>query len=192
MPFSLGFWAAAGAGAAGGTDMELISTTILSTTASSITFSSIASTYKHLQLRYALRTNGASTGADPLWIQANGVSTSVYSWHELEGAGSAVGSTGSSTQSQMTVGNNGGVPRNSNASGIFSAGIITIADYANTSKYKTFRTQGGLHIPSSTTSVFLNSGLYQQTTAISSLTITNGGFYSFIAGSRVSLYGIKG
>jgi hypothetical protein len=192
MPFSLGFWATAGAGGGAVGDIELISSTILTGTQTSITFSSIPSTYRHLQVRYTMRSALASTGCDQLYFRFNGISSSVYSWHELEGAGSAVGSTGAATQPQMVVGNNGGVPRNSNTAGIFSAGVVNILDYAQTSKFKTMRTLAGVHIPSNTTSVYMDSGLYQQTTAISSLTITDSNGAGFVSGTRVSLYGIKG
>lgn len=192
MPFSLGFWAAAGAGGGAAGAFEQISTTILSSTQTTVTFSSIPSTYKHLEIRYTMRTALASTSTSSLYMTFNGISSSVYSWHELVAQGAAVASTNGATQPQMVIGNGVGAPRDSNPAGIFGAAITQVLDYADVNKFTTIRTLSGVHIPSSRTGIGLTSGLYQQTNAVSSISITDSNGAGFVAGSRFSLYGIKG
>jgi hypothetical protein len=71
----------------------------------------------------------------------------------------------------------------------FGAGVIDILDYSSTTKNKTVRAIYG--VSDATPGVNLTSGLYAQTTAISSLTVTTA-TGNFAVGSRASLYGIRG
>jgi hypothetical protein len=191
MPFSLGFWAAAGAGGGGGADAyELISTTLLGSDTTSVTFSSIASTYKHLQLRITTKlATAGGTGGFNLDMRMNGITTSSYSYHNLLGNGSSVSAGNGASQSSMRFAR--AIPSASHASGVYSATVIDILDYANTNKYKTVRTLSG-YVGSSFGAV-LGSGMLQDTSAISSITFLDVDYSTgFKSGSRFSLYGIKG
>lgn len=188
MPFSLGFWAAAGAGGGGGGAMELISTTLLSSSTSEITLSLIPGTYRHLQLRFTLRGDTAFTGYTNLDFRLNGDSSSIYSYHSLYGDGTSVTSNGFGTQPQMR--DPDGTVMGGNTSGAFSAGILDLLDYTSTSKNKTIRLFTGSVF--SQYRVKLLSGSYQSTSAITSITLRNPDAYNFVSGSRISLYGIKG
>lgn len=177
MPFSLGFWAAAGAGggAAAGA-YELISTTLGT---SPLTFSSIPSTYKHLQLRIVQRSSGSTQ-----FIRFNGDTGSNYVRHELRGNGTNVTSSASTAQTYIAPGfvvNSGGTP-----SGAHSAFIIDILDYASTTNNKTVRMFGG-GLDDADKYIALNSGLWLSTAAINSIGLT----YA-TSTSRFSLYGVKG
>ena len=106
---------------------------------SSFTFSSIPSTYKHLQIRCLSRR---STGINHVIVlQFNGDTASNYWWHLLEGNGSTVtaSSVSVATNRIQTFWPNPGT----NLSGQFGAGIIDIHDYASTTKNKTVRSFGG-------------------------------------------------
>ena len=183
MGWHWGVLASSGGGAAGA--YELISTTVLSTATASVSFSSIPSTYKHLQIRVAARAdNSAEYGA--LYLRCNGVSTASYSYHELYGTGSGVTSTGNSASTDYPIGWNAGA----NApTGTFSSSVVDILDYASTTKNKTMRTLNGMR-SSSWYRVYLTSGLFINTSALSSISITGNG--NFVTGSRFSLYGVKG
>ena len=74
---------------------ELISTTILSTTATSVTFSSIPSTYKHLQIRYIAR---ATTGGVANFTMTFNGTSSGYSYHGLYGDGASAAALGAASQ----------------------------------------------------------------------------------------------
>jgi len=154
------------------------------TGASTITFSSIPATYKSLQVRMWLQTN-ATTGT--AFLRANGISSSVYSYHLLNGNGATVTVSGLATQTSAILFN---IQDNATSSG--NVYIVDIQDYASTTNYKTIRSFGGIDLNGSG-NVSIKSALYQQTTAISSLTFdasnTGGGFGGT---ATIALYGIKG
>lgn len=184
MPFSLGFWAAAGAGGGGGaTSMELIETVSLSGSSASVTFSSIPSTYTHLQVRITARTDNTSTRY--FWMRLNGDTGSNYAYHSLVGTGSVVTADVGTSTARMFASE----LQNNTISSAYTGLIVDIADYANTNKNKTVRKLWGL--PGSVNRVALSSGVWLSTSAVTSITfLTN--FDNFASGSRFSLYGIKG
>lgn len=179
----LGILSSSGAGGAGA--FELISTQVLTGTASSISFSSIVGTYKHLQLRVTARadTSWDNTAA---YIRFNSDSGSNYAWHRLDGYGSGIGSSGVASQ---TAGVAGYFSDSSSASGIYGVDIVDIYDYASTSKNKTLRSLCG--VVSSAKEIGLRSSLWASTAAITSIYYAPQGG-SWVAGSRFSLYGVKG
>jgi hypothetical protein len=177
-----------GGGAAG--SYELISTTLLSTSTASVSFSSIVGTYKHLQLRVTGRSTTTSGGFYSTIIKTivNSDTGSNYAWHYLSGSGTSVQSGGSTSQSSLLY--TGSIPTSEVTADIFGAAIIDILDYASTSKNKTFRTLSGHH-SSNAKPIQFSSGLWMNTSAITNLTLSSN-LGNFAAGSRFSLYGIKG
>lgn len=165
---------------------ELISSTVLSSSTSSVTFSSIAQTYKHLQVRYTARGD-ASTEKGDLVLLLNGDTGSNYSRHHLQGSGSSVGSYSGTSQSSIVFFDAwAGATATANN---FASGVVDVLDFASSSKYKTTRAFTGF--VGTATRVTMNSGLWMSTTAVSSLQLSpNTG--NFVSGSRFSLYGIKG
>lgn len=188
MPIPLGIWATAGAGAAGTGAYELISTTVLSnSTTPTVEFSSIPSTYKHLQIRSAVR--GWTGTHSTISLRFNGVTSASYSWHGLFGFDG--GSVVAENEINATFISLEGIAGDGSTAGDFGGVVLDILDYTNTSKNKTTRALLG-HRDSTGARVKLASGLFNNTSAISSITLgmANGG--NFITGSRFSLYGIKG
>ncbi len=184
MLIPLGFWAASGAGGGGaGTDFQLISTQVLASSASSVTFSSIPGTFRHLQLRATMRDAFGSGTYDALF-RLNGVSSASYSFHQLQGSGTAVSSAGSGSTTEMYP---VGYPANAITSGVFGAMILDVLDYSQTTKNKTVRALGGVTATSAQL-IGLRSGFYNSTSAVTSLTLLAGGT-GFQIGSRFSLYG---
>jgi hypothetical protein len=150
---------------------------------SSITFSSIPSTYTHLQIR-------ALTGTATYWSNAaymyfNGDTTaSNYNEHALYGSGATASSYYTSTnQSLFYLGKS--------TSG-FDGAIIDILDYTNTSKYTVSRSLFGYDVNGATGYIGLASGLWRNTAAVTSITVTAGGLGDFAQYSQFALYGIKG
>ena len=162
-----------------------IASVTLGSVASSITLSSIPTTYQHLQFRFRIRNTGG--GACDLNLRANGATGSVYSYHYLNGTGAAVSADGGATQDRIY--NDGGSI--SGATGIWSVGVLDLHDYASTSKNKTFRMFFG-YDANGFGRTTLSSGLYQATTAVTSVEFFNNAGYNWDAGSTVALYGIKG
>ena len=189
---ALGIFSAAGAG--GGPapipDYELISTTILGSTQSDLTFSNLgdwSSTYKHLQIRTAIR-GGKSAGDVPLIMRINGVSTTSYWYRIMYGSNStAAVFAGGTPSNEIYFGNP--VPGATSTANNFGVGVIDILDSYSTTKNKTVRGFFGAHPPAP--AVNLASGALFSTASVSSITLypDSGGW---VAGSRFSIYGVKG
>lgn len=163
--------------------LEQISTTILGSTTASVTFSSIPSTYSHLQIRMVGRSaNGSAQGQ--MFLTFNGSATG-YAYHYVGGNGSSAYSGAATAQTAISLNY---APGSTATANTFSPAILDILDYTNTSKNKTIRFLQGQ--ADSSLNISLNSGLWVSTSAITSITISATG--SFVSGSRFSLYGIKG
>ena len=190
MSFGLGFWAAAGAGggAAAG-PYEQIATTILTGTQATISFASIAQTYRHLQIRYSAKSNSTTaSGEGHVRLQGafnSNTTDSNYAIHVLRGVGSSPVLSEAETSSRKGF---GAATRNA---GNFCSAIIDILDYASTSKNTTTRTLWG-YTGSSASQVGIHSLLWNNTAAVTSIDITTEDASLFVAGSRFTLYGIKG
>jgi hypothetical protein len=169
------------------TSFESIATTTVGAGGqATITFSSIPSTYKHLQIRAISRIT-AAIGATDVTMRFNSDSGANYSYHSLYGNGASalsVGGGGEATMYPMsTVGTTAGA-------GTFAVGVTDILDYANTNKFKTVRTLTGVDY-NGAGQVILNSGNWRSSSAVSTITITS---YSntFAQHTQFALYGIKG
>jgi hypothetical protein len=140
-----------------------------------ITFSSIPSTYEHLQVRIMAVTNTTANSATTTFNGTNGRT------HWLTGNGSSVSAAGDATKIFF--------PLTQGSTTAPCVGIMDILDYANTNKYKTTRALEG-YDTNGAGNVSLTSGLWQSTSAINSITITAVG--TFNEYSQFALYGIKG
>ncbi len=152
---------------------------------STVTFSSIPSTYQHLQIRI----NGilASSGQS-IYVRFNGDSTAGnYKNHGLYGDGSSAGASGGGPTSSIYAAVGwilGSVTTYSNVA------IFDIHDYASTTKNKTTRSLNGADNNSTGGSIELSSGLWMNTNAITSIEVYAGANYN--SGTTIALYGIKG
>ena len=164
-------------------------TTVGSGGSSSITFSSIPSTYTHLQIRGIGRTNRSANGDYALVKLNNDSSTSNYTTHYLQGNGSTVAAGGYVQSFAGYLWSRWGAA--SDASNIFGAGILDILDYANTNKYKTGRDTGGLETNTANSQINLESSIWLSTSAVTSITITPGAGTSWNQYSTFALYGVK-
>jgi len=170
---------------------DSIATSTLTSATASVTFSSIPSTYTHLQIRiWGYNTSGSDR---TLYLQFNSDSGSNYRNHYLSGNGSAV------TASSETAATTGILPLNANSSQTgfngdstkASAVIMDILDYKNTNKNTTVRTLGGWDGAGSG-HVYLSSGLWMNTAAITNLYFQLPYSTNFGTGTKFALYGIKG
>ena len=179
--------AQAEAAAAG--DYDLLETTILGSSASSVSFTSLNSTYgsdyKHLQLRMVLSSDRAND-LDETLVTINGDSGSKYASHILEGTGTNVDSRAESSQTNMKLRFTTG----SDTTNSFGAIILDILDPFDTGKNTTLRSLGGLS-GNTRKLLALGSGLYNDTAALNSLEFSPRDGTNWIAASRISLYGIK-
>jgi hypothetical protein len=149
------------------------------TGSSSVTFSSIPSTYQHLQLRIFANDGGGNN----IKLQINGDTGTNYTRHRLSGDGTTAAASGVITQDFISIADNNAV-----SNSYLTAAITDIHDYKSTTKNKTVRTFSG-YDGNGTGYVALYSGLYLSTSAITSLTVSMNSTWS--TGSVISLYGIK-
>lgn len=162
--------------------------TVGSTAQTTITFSSIPQTYKHLQIRAIVKTDTGTTGFDDMWMTFNGRSDGVYSDHRILGNGSAVSAYGVAGETKIFF--NSVAPRPS-YSNTFGLAIIDVLDYQNVNKYKTVRSLNGCDT-NGTGDVILQSGSFQLADAISSVSFALESAHKFVQYSQIALYGIKG
>lgn len=164
---------------------ELISTTVVGSSVSTITFSSIPQTYKHLQLRTSVRSDGY-TGFG--LITFNGDTTNSYSSHFVEAGGSSTYAGNRISQPNIAISN--WIWRTTNG---FNSSVMEITDYSSSSVNKTVRSINGRNsFNDGNPTISLTSGLWRNTQAISSITFAIESSGTFAANSRISLYGIKG
>ena len=186
--FPLGILSAAGAGGvAFESDYELIETQILGSSQASIVFSSLgtySSTYKHLQIRGAVRGALGST-SESFNVRINGDTSSNYTQHGLFGNGSTVGSFASTSQTSAYAGQ---IAASSTTANAYSGFVLDILDAYSTTKNKTHRTLVGT--ASNFNNIALNSGAWLSTASITSITLY-GGNANLAAGTRISIYGVK-
>jgi hypothetical protein len=182
MLIPLGFLAASGAGVVDA--YEHIATAFGTGSSATITFADIPQDYKHLQIRYMGRV--ASSGAR-LYLRMNGVSSSGnYRSHALF----ASSTTNSSVNYTLSTAIDFQRGFDITTSAAFIGGIIEVLDYTSTSKNTTVRgLYGGV---GNVNAVHLQSGVFLNTAAVTSLTITNNAAINITSTSRFSLYGIKG
>jgi len=177
--------------AGGGPAYDLLATTTLSTTANSVTFSSIDSSYKHLQLRITARSNTSNIYNDSLHTKLtfNSDTGSNYNAHYMWANGNNYYSQSEGTPAaNILIRYN--VAVGSNITNGFAPNIIDILDYTNTNKYTTTRSFTGYYGGNSEPRINLSSGMWRNTNAITSIEIF--GNFNYAAGSRFSLYGIGG
>jgi hypothetical protein len=179
----------AGAAAAAGTSYESIATVSVGAGGqSSISFTSIPSTFKHLQIRGIYRDTWGVSGVGEFYIFPNSDTSTSYSFHWIQGNGTSALAVGYSSRSDGMFAGQG--VRSGSLSNTFGTFVVDILDYADTNKYKTLRDLSGADVNGSGI-VVMHSALWQKTTAISSLNITPNGF-GFTQYCHFALYGIKG
>jgi hypothetical protein len=164
---------------------DSIATTTLSSSASSITFSSIPATYTHLQIRgNVLATNDCVVG-----VQFNSDTGANYSSHVLRGDGTTAGVGNEANGSRTYFGYN--YVASGYSASVALAAIVDILDYTNTNKYKTMRALAGIDYNGSG-KIHYESGNWRNTNAITSITLTAFSSQTFNTKTTFALYGIKG
>lgn len=153
-----------------------------------VTFSSIPSTYKHLQIRGLLRST-RSVALDAITLTINGDTSTNYDDHYFQVSGSAIatGFDGTNTTS-FTLYRFPGATATAN---IFGNTIIDFVEYANVNKYKTIKSITGADLNGN--GIFsLGSAAWRSTSAINSITLSPGASSNWATGTQFALYGIKG
>jgi len=177
---------AAAAGAAGAYD--LLETQVLTSNSASVTFTGLGSytDYKHLQIRAVAQANTSGTNILNLNVNLNSDTGFNYAVHRIYGGSSTVQSAANTSRDSLIVWR--ACTRNADG---YAPSVTDILDFSNTNKYTTIRGIAGGYASSEKT-VALSSGVWMNTSAVTSISFTNNGAVDLTAGSRFSLYGIKG
>jgi hypothetical protein len=168
-------------------DFESIATITAGSTVSSIEFTSIPSTYTHLQIRGIVRTTNVGQ-ADEVQIQFNSDTATNYSTHQLAGSGSSATSSAAANNSFMYGVYTTGAAATANT---FGSIVMDILDYKDTNKFKTMRNISGFDQNTSVGYVLMRSGNWRSTSAVTSIKLF-GGASNIAQYSSFALYGIKG
>jgi hypothetical protein len=149
--------------------------------ASSVSFTSIPSTYTHLQVRAVLMTSVADRS---IRVNFNSDTASNYTFHNIQSDGASVSVNNYTAQAYGIIGS---APNSTTFPGIFVADIL---DYADGNKFKTSRSLIGADNNGGTGYAQLWSSLWRSTSTISTITCvpSSGNFNQY---TTFALYGIK-
>ena len=156
---------------------EPIATTTLGSAASSITFSSIASSWTDLRVVLV----GTVAAAGGVAIRFNSDTSSNYSRTVLYGTGSVAGSARDTSQTSFVIAN-----INSSSPSLVTCDVFSYAG----STFKTALGEGSDDRNGSGV-VARAVGLYRSTSAITTITLIESNGANFSTGTTATLYGIK-
>jgi hypothetical protein len=184
-PISLGIFASANQSAAATSFESIATVTVGAGGAANVEFTSIPSTYAHLQIRGIARGTKSNTVAI-MNMKLNSDTGTNYAYHLLQGDGASAVASGVANDTFFDWAR---YPAANATASIFGASVMDILDYANTNKYKTVRYLGNYDANGSGYLEF-RSGLWRNTNAITTITLgwDSGNFAQY---SHFALYGIR-
>jgi hypothetical protein len=163
---------------------KLISSNTLTTSATSVTFSSIPATYTDLLIKISARNSGAATQDTITITTINGSTGFSNNW--IRGSGSSITSLRNLVGTSAYVGQ---IPGAGGTSNTFDNTEIYIPSYT-VSQNKPFSTFSAQENNLTATYMGATAGLWSNTAAITSITFDANG-QNFVTGSSFFLYGIK-
>ncbi len=166
------------------TTYTLINSNVLTSSAATVTFSSIPATYTDLVVRISARQNAANTQDTLLITTINGATGFSNTW--LRGSGSSVISLRNLVGTASYVGQ---IPGAGGTSNTFDNTEIYIPSYT-VSQNKPFSTFSVQENNQTEAYMGTTAGLWSNTAAITSITFSANG-QSFVSGSSFYLYGIS-
>jgi hypothetical protein len=159
---------------------DALASVTLASGASSVTFTGIPDTYKHLQIRQLVNS---PTGNQQIQVGNGTVDTGAnYVFHFLYGEGANAGSAASTSETKGYTGY-------ANGSTYPFTAVSDILDYRKNTN-KTIRTLSGQDNNGSAAYVMLTSSLWMNTNPITAITISNNGG-NYLTNSTFALYGVK-
>ena len=154
---------------------------------SSVSFTSIPTTYTHLQIRGIVR-KAFSTGTTAFKANFNSDTGMNYTNHQLYGNGSSAGADGNATGTYSNMPFFAIATQQSDTA--YGAFVVDILDYRNSNKYKTIRSFAGYET-NSVGFINLASSLWLSTSAITSITLATYASGNIDQYSKFALYGLR-
>jgi hypothetical protein len=163
----------------------LIQSQTLSSTATSVTFSSIPSTYTDLLIKLSVRDARATLAVSDIWFNFNGLGSGTnITGRYLYGDGSSASATTVTSNGELAFGSGNGATANT-----FGNADVYISNYAGSTN-KSISSESVAETGATGGFNLLLSGLWTNTAAITSIAMTP--FTSpFAINSSFYLYGIK-
>lgn len=173
-------------------DYESIQTvTVGSGGAADIEFTSIPSTYQHLQIRHFCISNRTTYAVEDIVMRFNGDTAANYSRHGLRGNGATAASVAEANASYILLEYSSGT----SVSNFFGVGVTDILDYRDTNKYTTSRSLSGTDtnglVAGEPGRIYLTSGNWRNTNAITSIKMSPLNGNQWLQHSHFALYGIR-
>ena len=165
----------------------LISSQTLASSAASVTFSSIPTTYTDLVLKVSARSDGSVVVQDSLWLTFNGASLG-YSTTELRGNGSSASSSYSSNSTYLRGTN--AATANGAITNSFGSAEIYIPSYTATQS-KPVSVFGVAETNATSAGMGATAGLSNITVAITTIAIAMSSGSNWLTNSSFYLYGIS-
>lgn len=164
----------------------LIASNTLSTSAASVTFSSIPGTYTDLIVKWSARSDRSATN-ETMRLRLNSDTAGNYSWTLVSGNGATASSGQNFGASYDSMGNINAATSTSNT---FANGEVYIPNYAGSAK-KAMSSFNAWEDNATTAQIFANALLWQGTAAITSVQFSPITGPNFVSGSSFWLYGLK-
>ena len=167
----------------------LISSQVLASTASSVTFSSIPATFTDLCVKISARVDGTGSYGNYLDAQFNNDTSALYSFTWIYGYGSdGPGSNRGSNQSNPYFGSSNSSVQTSNT---FASIEIYIPSYTASQNKPIGVFSVNENNATNNITTWSSANLYRSTSAISSIKLYENGGSNFVTGSSFYLYGLK-
>jgi hypothetical protein len=166
-----------------------IAKTVLTTTQATITFSSIPSSYTDLIVVCSARNSRSDIAISAMNLKFNNTEGTAYSFTKLTVTGLTSSTVGSARATATSSISDIYITTAAGTADTFNSVEIYIPNYSGaTNKLASISSNTERNTANAYTAQI--AGLFSDTTAISRIDLTAGG-YDFVAGSRFDLYGIK-
>jgi hypothetical protein len=189
-PINFGILASSASYEASTSYQSIATTTAGAGGAATIDFTSIPSTYTHLQIRLLGRYT--STGnRDSILMRFNTDSGNNYWWHQIGANGTSASAENSGSAVNRGIIGTTSIPQDDAPASIYGVAVIDILDYANANKNKVTRGLAGQDQNTADGRLQFSSFVWNNTSAITSISLftPSGNWKQY---SSVALYGIKG
>jgi hypothetical protein len=168
------------------TTYSLISSNVLSSSAASVTFSAIPSTYTDLVLRWSSRDSRSNTD-NSIYLSFNSITTGYSdTWLRGNGANAFTSLDTGNAYVYLPFGSDASTA----TSNTFSSGEVYLPNYS-VALNKQMSISNVTENNATTAYITAQAALLQSTATISSITMTSAFSNTFNSGSSFNLYGIK-
>ena len=169
----------------------IASSTVGSGGAANITFSSIASTYTDLIIKWSLRSSSTSGNTEYVQVRFNGSAAANYTSRSVFGGGSSAYSGTRSSQTELWTGTSSFTANNANdTANTFSNAEILIPNYAGSNAKSSSIDAVAENNSTTTNQLGMTAGIWTLTSAITSISLfpLSGNWVQY---STAYLYGVK-